>query len=131
MPITVEWDDEAHTVIVLDFDGAWTWDEYEASRQEANVLLKQVSHPVAMIVDFHNSEYSPNDVLTHAHHALDTTPINLRHFVLVGANPFLRHVYGVMTRVYRVLVARYTVMFADSREDARLRLSELCPNDSD
>lgn len=123
MPISVSWDDEEKTVILLDFSGQWTWTDYDGARVATNATLDTVAHPVAMIVDFHQSQYVPHDILMHARHALDSAHPNLDTFVLVGANTFFQHIYQLLQHAFPLLTARHRVLFASTREDARARLA--------
>ena len=123
MPITVTWDDAEKTVLLLDFTGKWTWTDYDAARTTVYTTLDPVKHRVAMIVDFHDSQYVPHDILMHARHALDTSHPALDTYVLVGANTFLRHIYQLLERAFPLLTARHAVLFAGTREDARAQLA--------
>ena len=123
MPISVTWDDAAKTVLLLDFTGTWTWADYDAARAAVNATLDPVKYRVAMIVDFHDSQYVPRDILMHARHALDTSHPVLDTYVLVGANTFLRHIYQLLERAFPLLTARYAVLFAGTRDDARAQLA--------
>jgi hypothetical protein len=46
MPITVNWDNDAKTVIRYDFEGHWNWDEFRAAANEAFVFTRSVQHRV-------------------------------------------------------------------------------------
>jgi hypothetical protein len=49
MPVTNSWEDEAKTILVNDFQGQWTWDEFEAGVLRGYELIKTVDHPVYVI----------------------------------------------------------------------------------
>ena len=129
MPITVEWDDEVHTVILINFNAPWTWPEYESARAHSYLLASNVSHIVDVIADFHHSDFAPHNVLVHARHALDTAPLNLRRFIMAGANPFLWQAHGALSQAYPMLVSRFAIAFVETLGEARIHLAELRAGD--
>ena len=54
MPITVQWFDAEHTLIKVDYEGRWTWDEFFAAADDGRALAKSVNHRVDYILDMRN-----------------------------------------------------------------------------
>lgn len=54
MPITAHWFDAEHTIIKVDYEGRWTWDEFFAAADDGRALAKSVSHRVDYILDMRN-----------------------------------------------------------------------------
>ncbi len=54
MPVTIDWDNDAHTALLMTFSGRWTWDDvYKASDRSNRELLVSIDHRVDIILDFH------------------------------------------------------------------------------
>ncbi len=51
MPITVEWYNDAKTILLERFEGDWTLDEYKRLIDEARLMLSTVDHTVHILVD--------------------------------------------------------------------------------
>jgi hypothetical protein len=51
MPARCTWLDDAHTIIRIDYEGNWTWDEYFKAADEARAMALSVPHRVDYITD--------------------------------------------------------------------------------
>lgn len=52
MPITIDWANDDHTVLLVNHSGKWTWDEAFVVREDWNARLTSAEHPVHLIFDF-------------------------------------------------------------------------------
>jgi hypothetical protein len=100
MPINVSWLDDGKTVCMLRRETGWTWEEFDAASDQANVLIKEVSHQVDMIVAGPD-QLPPGSPLPHFRQAIRTKPANLRYLIVVISNPFGRAIFGVMSQLNR------------------------------
>ncbi|RMG84068.1 MAG: hypothetical protein D6712_11900, partial [Chloroflexi bacterium] len=90
MPVTVEWMDDAHTIILQTYITPWTWDEfYEATAGQTISMLNAVEHPVYIISDYTQGITLPTgSALTHARNALSKTPPNLAGLYIISSSAF-------------------------------------------
>ncbi len=51
MPVANNWYDDAQTIVKVDYEGQWTWDEFFAAADKGRALANSVSHRVDYILD--------------------------------------------------------------------------------
>lgn len=102
MPITVQWDDEAQTIMRWLFDGKWSWDEYNRAMTESNQQVRSVEHPVDAIMDLTHSSVLPSNVLSNTHAAREENqPKNIRWIYIVSRQPLLKALINIFGRLYQ------------------------------
>jgi hypothetical protein len=101
MPITVKWDNAEKTIIYYTFDGAWTWDEFNAVYQEVYAMLDTVQHKVHAIVDLRNSRLLPRDTLTQMRRLTYEQHENGGLTVFITTNAFAKTLYSILSNLYR------------------------------
>ncbi|MEP7285859.1 MAG: hypothetical protein ABI947_08835 [Chloroflexota bacterium] len=108
MAIIVKWFDEAKTICILQRDENWTWKEFDDANVQSNHMIKEVSHPVNLIVDGAD-RLPPGYPIRHFRQALMSKPNNLKALIIVISNPFGRTIFNAMSRLNqrqsRLLVA--------------------------
>lgn len=120
MAIVTRWDNKRKTVILLEFESEWTWDELEEAVQKADSLIGSVHHFVDLIIDLEGASI-PRDILTGAKNLLasgEARP-NEGARVVVGANGALRTIYQTLQKTMNNDVNGREVLFAPSLSDAR------------
>jgi len=120
MPITVAWDNEAHTAIYTNFDGKWAWDDYYPITQEMTRMMDGVDHSVDIIAHLQSAHF-PGRAITQ----LGPASAYLRHprtgqVVVVGAHTFVRMLVDTFSRIYSDRARKF--FFASSLEEARALL---------
>lgn len=63
MPVTAEWLDDDRTIVRFNYDGNWEWEEAFQVVNTGNEMMKQVDHPVAVVVDMTNGQQLPPNPL--------------------------------------------------------------------
>jgi len=63
MPVNADWLNDEKTILRFVYAGHWTWDEAVAMLDDANRKMKQVKHPVAVIVDMTDGQRLPENPL--------------------------------------------------------------------
>lgn len=122
MPVHVSWDDDDQTIIRLDFDGQWTWEEvFEATRQ-ANTLSKQTSVPAARICDLRGSKGIPPNALPQLVGLAKLIPADMEMLVTVGANRTVHMVADLFFRLGGPHLRRERFHWAESIEQARFMI---------
>lgn len=101
MPISVRFEDDNH-IVVWEFDGKWTWEDYYSQRDTVNDKIQATPHTVDMIVDMTNGSLLPQSVLTHAGNAVRKSPTNIGIIVIVGPSNFLRTFFNFFKRMYGI-----------------------------
>ena len=120
MAIDTRWDNKKKSIILLEFESEWSWDDLEAAVQKADGLIGSVEHFVDLIIDLEGAAI-PRDVLTGAKNLLasgEARP-NEGARVVVGANGALRTIYQTLQKTLNNDVNGREVLFADSLPDAR------------
>jgi hypothetical protein len=118
MRISVEWDNDQHTILHWVFQNRWTWVDYAAAQKVANQLLEKIDHPVDVIGDLQNSASLPANALTAYRDFVETTADNVDLIVLVGASRFVKAMVGVFLRVMPGKTPGTHFVFADTLDRA-------------
>lgn len=116
MTIRVSWLDDSRTVILREFEGKWTWDEFYRSQSEASAMLASVEHRVHQIFDFSQAQSLPPNTLTHLRNAGRNMPANRGKSVVVTQNVFYQQMYRILNMVFPAVTRR--VVLVETREAA-------------
>jgi hypothetical protein len=100
MGISVTWDDEEHSVIRFDYQGAWTWNELYDAVRESHLLLDTVNHTVDSIIDLEHSSLLPEHALSRAQNVVKMAHPNQGMTIVVGANTLVRTLLDIYKRIY-------------------------------
>jgi hypothetical protein len=116
MPVTNSWGDEAKTILVNDFQGQWTWEEFEAGVLRGFELIKTVDHPVYVIAQ--NFTNTPKGNAMAAFRRVENFPANLALLIIhsEGFNPIGRVLINTFLRVYGRQAGK--VLYVDSMDNA-------------
>lgn len=104
MPVRIYYEEAKHLVI-WEFEGAWTWEEYYDNRRLVNATLESVEHSVDMIINMTHSQLLPQNLMTHAGSAARNAPENIGKTIFVGSNAILRAFFRVFNQLYGVLAS--------------------------
>lgn len=119
MPITVVWDNSAHTVIRLDYRlPIASWEEYRAAARETAALANTVPHAVSVIHNAGGVPMPAGSPFPHVQYAAGVMPPNVGMIVAVVSNRFVQTLLPI---ILRPLVKNFT--FAASLDDARHMLA--------
>lgn len=103
MGITVQWDDDSHTILRYTYALRWTWAEYEGVVAKARELVNAEAQPdrvVDVIADFSQSSILPDHALANFRRSLQSqNAIAFGITVLVTRNQFLRAMVEVFGRL--------------------------------
>lgn len=117
MPVTVVWDDDAHTAVRYDYIGKWTWEDVYAVAKEANTMVASVPYSVSIIHNMTESAGMPSGALTHARRITMSIPENWDVSVVVGSGAFTESLLSIFSKVYKKLGDHYKT--AQSLDQAR------------
>ena len=120
MAIVTRWDNKKKSVILLEFESEWSWDELEEAVQKADRLIGSVEHRVDLIIDLEGTTI-PRDIFTAAKTLLasgEARP-NEGTRVVVGANGAIRTIYQTIQKTLSSAVEGREILFAPNMPDAR------------
>lgn len=120
MPVEVNWDNDAQTVMRYDLRGKWTWEEYYVALNRGVEMRRSVTHTVDVIANLTDSVRLPGSVLTHMRR-LSEDRENRGLMVIVGGGSFVI----AMIRIYSTLVksAQQYVRAVNTLAEARQLLA--------
>ena len=90
MSITVLWDDEAKTVLRLDFQLPVSWKDLEVAGDEIVVLAKASDYRIDMIINAGETPMPPGSPVPHLKRLFKVLPSNIGLVVNVVTNLFAR-----------------------------------------
>ena len=122
MPIDVNWDDDAQTVIRYEFWSPWTWNEYRQAIDRAWELAGSVSHPTDTITDMSASRLLPEGLFRNVKQSVVEIPESTQTVVLVGGGLFVETMLNVIKSVYRNAASKFFVV--ETVEEARVLIQQ-------
>lgn len=131
MPVSVQWDDEAKTILRYTYQGQWTWQELYTAANEGNAMIEDLDYNVSCIIDLSSSRILPQNALVHGKNLNTRTPRNVEMNVVVGANALVRSVVDAFMRVYSSLMKITKVRFAANLDEARAIIARVRAAQSD
>lgn len=121
MPITLAWDDDAKSIIRIDYHGVWQWTDFDQAIDESIGMAASTSQQVAIIINTLDGTRTPNgNSFSHMRRAMRLSPPNLTLTVTVGVRKgsFLKS--AIMDIAFRFFPkAAERAAFADTVEEAR------------
>jgi hypothetical protein len=121
MHITVQWDDESHTILRYTYTSRWTWADYESAVAKARELLNAEAQPnrlVDVIADFSHSSVLPDHAIANFRRSLQTeNAIAFGITVLITGNQFIRTMVEVFGRLNQRTSAKLRT--ANNLDEAR------------
>ena len=99
MGITVTWDNEDRTILRLDINRQWNWDEYDDAIDMAYFMITEIGHKVDLITDLSRDTAVPGDeAVRHFQRAFRLRPANVGQTITSGGNSFSRKVFSSFQR---------------------------------
>jgi hypothetical protein len=125
MPIQVQWEDPAHTLVRLQFERGWTWNDLYAAVDQADRLITSVPHTVHLLIDIRKAGGIPGDFISRAGDlfAQGSARANEGRKVVIGAGPLIRAAYGTFLKVYGGQMKNRPLLFAGDMNEARRLLN--------
>jgi hypothetical protein len=97
MSITVEWDNDAKTVIRFTYVGQWDLKQFYDTTEQSNALMASVDHKVDVILDVRKSSLIPKNFVSTMRTIRFKTHPHTGSLVLVGGNMFMRTLTNALT----------------------------------
>jgi hypothetical protein len=97
MGVNVFWDDEAKTIIRLNFEtNKWKWSELVAGRQQADKLAADIHHRVGIIME--EPHTIPAEILKTDFSRFNQSPPNVVVMVIVANLPVVRAIVSLVMK---------------------------------
>ena len=122
MGIGVTWDNEANTIILMTFEGRWTWDELQEAVNLCNGMVESVPHHVHYILDRKGAHYTPGNLLENMRKIINLFTPNEGLRMIVGENPLIKEAILLFTKLNKGQMFPYR--HADTVEEARAYLEK-------
>ena len=117
MPITVDWDDAAQTILVYTFTSPWNWIEYRTAINHAWALVDQVDHPTDTITDMSASGPLPQNLFQNIKNSVTGIPDSTQTVVLIGGGLLIEVSISVLRRLYPASISKFVT--AQGMDEAR------------
>ena len=116
MPVTNAWADDTKTVLINDFQGRWTWEEFEAGVFRGYDMMKGLDHTVYVIAK--NFTNTPKGNAMAAFRRVEDFPPNLALLIIhsESMNSLGRTLINVFLKVYGRQAGK--VLYVDSMDNA-------------
>ncbi|MEZ4670958.1 MAG: hypothetical protein R3E39_23900 [Anaerolineae bacterium] len=89
MPITIYWDNPQKTIIRLDFQGSYNWNDFVEATKAATRLMLEVAHPVSILANMRPGNMPKNgNAIAIGRSAIQRMPANFDLLILV-TNPLV------------------------------------------
>jgi hypothetical protein len=126
MGVTVDWDNDSHTVIRYDFISSWTWDDFQAATHTAFALRQNVNTPVDIIHNLEQTAHIPEGALSWLLKLREKSPN--RGVVVFAAGQFHDY-YKNLLSIFRQITKGATppVIVVETLDEARAVLDKLRP----
>ena len=83
MAISVQWDNEARTIIRWDFEAEWSWDELADTARVSSAMIATREDDVDIILNASGTRAPNGKITPYQRSAFAYTPSNIRMLVLV------------------------------------------------
>lgn len=123
MPATCDWTDASKTVILVKYEGDWTWDEFFAVADKGRALANSVSYRVDYILDMqHGNQPRNGSMLTNSKTVMERRAPNSGIFVTL-TTPFVK----VMLNVFKSFDREHgAIMYAaTSMDEAKALIAKM------
>jgi len=126
MPATVTWDNEAHTILRVDYSQPLDWDEVFAAQRELYAMADSVDYAIDLILDFDQGGSVLPNALNNLKRLINDLHPRIENVVLVETHPLLRAIENKVHDIYKVGIgkSRQLSLFAPNITEARQMLRQ-------
>jgi hypothetical protein len=119
LPMRIEWIDDDKTMIRIEGQGAWTWEDFYRGLNQVVEMARSVPHRVDLLYARGQSTAPKGGFSTHYQRALKMMPQNVHTQVMVTPSLFARTVVSIMSRITPNSAMRNFMMVATEEEALR------------
>src|SRR5690348_4176726 len=118
MPVQLDWENDAQTVVHMEFIGQWTWEEAYNGSRIGFEMLESVDHRVNVIIDMRRSTGLPVLALTHARNMIAKRHARTGMTVFLGANELFLTLWRIFSSAYKQVAHSQEFAFARDMDEA-------------
>lgn len=118
--VHVGWGNDAHTLIVWEFERGWTWADLYSGRRVFDELMGSVTHTVHIIFNLNQTMLPIGDVLYNFKAVGGQYPKHTGLLIVVNATSFGVKITQIVMRVFRIWSH---MMFVDTMEEAHAKIA--------
>ena len=100
MPISVNWANDQHNVMLTVFDGKWDLADFYGMVAEGRELLKDVNYPFVTIVDYSTSLTPPRKTLSVGRHVERVHNPHRLKVIWVKPGMLIEQLYNALSKIY-------------------------------
>jgi hypothetical protein len=124
MPIQTQWENGQKQVIICNYKGRWSLDEFYTTFNLCAELMDSVDYPVNIIFDMQKSISLPDGFMAAIRSVSRKPHPNLGIMAIVGANKLVQIFTDVIRKVYKGKNPR-TMYMVSTREEAHKVFAEM------
>src|SRR5690349_1763749 len=98
MPVNIEWDNEAKTIIHMEYVGHWTWEELYAATAKSTVMLDEIDHKADFIHDWLQSGGVPSNAIVHTKNLIEKRHARVGIVIMVWNNSLLKATWSAFSK---------------------------------
>lgn len=91
---------EVERTIIMNIEGDWTWQEYDAAEETMFQMIDEVKNDVVMIADFSNAGKLPPGTIRRATIIMDNYHPAIETTVVIAVNPVIKITVNVLKRLF-------------------------------
>jgi hypothetical protein len=113
MSVTVQWDNEAKTVLRYDIAGRWTWEEFYAAFEQGKQMMNDITYPVDFILhplDMVSQTYLPPNTITQTMALNRQRTHNAGRTVVVSQSPVARTMLTILAKISSLVGQNYVIV---------------------
>lgn len=118
MPIQVNWDNAEKTILHFEFEGVWTWEEFEPIHKQAAEMTAGMDHTIDVIFDVEKSASKPKNLMLNMQRFSGIVPPNWGRQVIVRKGQFTKTMIYTYSRIFGKK-KEPNLLHADTLEAAR------------
>lgn len=119
--IEVSWEDSDKSILLIEFCDGWTDYDFTEMIQQTSPRITAKPHKVHVFVDFRKNFAIPKLVISIINSSKQYFSDNVGLIAVITPSLIVRHMYET---IKPILSLRYTIVFADDKEDAYRLLKE-------
>ena len=100
MPITVQWGNEDHNIMLTTFEGEWDLNDFYQMVNAGRKLLHNVDYPFVTIIDYSRSQTPPRKTLTIGRHVERVHNPHRLKVIFVKPGFFVEQLYNMLGKIY-------------------------------
>lgn len=118
MTVSIEWYDEAHSVLYMKFESGWTLEDLRLASESGWKMMGTVDHAVGTIMDVSGGNQVPSGFLPYARRLVSARPANAGMIVITGGTSLMMGIYRMLRQLYGVINPNFNVRFARTVNEA-------------